>query len=195
MSTVSRMPITKARINLGKIAWRAHNDNEYFILEKDGIPVIGIMAADEMEDYLELRDARVKSAIAASRKDRENGKTRPATSLLAELKKDAVKKNAKSGVPMAPSNFAVSTTAHFDRLLKELAPKHPGLVEGLEEAISILSVDPYNRTRKYAMKKLQEVTVGEGQYRLRSGRFRFRYDIEGREVVLLCCGLRREDTY
>jgi mRNA-degrading endonuclease RelE of RelBE toxin-antitoxin system len=34
-----------------------------------------------------------------------------------------------------------------------------------------------------------------GQYRLRLGRFRFRYDIEGRMVVLYYCGLRREDTY
>ena len=43
--------------------------------------------------------------------------------------------------------------------------------------------------------KLARVPAGEGQYRLRSGRFRFRYDIAGREVVLLYCGLRREDTY
>ena len=47
---VNRLPITKARINLGQLAKRAHLDNEYFILEKDGIPVIGIMDADEMED-------------------------------------------------------------------------------------------------------------------------------------------------
>ena len=58
MTTINRLPITKARINLGQIARRAHNGNEYFILEKDGIPVIGIMAADELEDYLELRDAK-----------------------------------------------------------------------------------------------------------------------------------------
>ena len=69
MSTISRLPITKARINLGQIARRAHNNNEYFILEKDGIPVIGIMAADELEDYLELRDPKVKASIAASQKD------------------------------------------------------------------------------------------------------------------------------
>jgi hypothetical protein len=36
---------------------------------------------------------------------------------------------------------------------------------------------------------------GQGQYRLRLGRFRFRYDIAGHEVALLYCGLRREDTY
>jgi mRNA-degrading endonuclease RelE of RelBE toxin-antitoxin system len=56
-------------------------------------------------------------------------------------------------------------------------------------------LDPYNKNRKYPIKKLQGVPAGEGQYRLRSGRFRFRYDIADREVVLLYCGLRREDTY
>ena len=61
--------------------------------------------------------------------------------------------------------------------------------------ISILSVDLYNKSQKYPIKKLQGVPAGEGQYRLRSGRFRFRYDIAEREVVLLYCGLRREDTY
>ena len=91
--------------------------------------------------------------------------------------------------------FSVTTTAHFDRLLKKLAPRHPELVERFEEAISILSVDPYNKSQKYPTKKLQGVPAGEGQYRLRSGRFRFRYDIAEREVVLLYCGLRREDTY
>jgi antitoxin (DNA-binding transcriptional repressor) of toxin-antitoxin stability system len=94
MTTINRLPITKARINLGQIARRAHNGNEYFILEKDGIPVIGIMAADELEDYIELRNARVKASIAASRKDRANGKTRPAGNLLAELKKSAIRKIA-----------------------------------------------------------------------------------------------------
>jgi mRNA-degrading endonuclease RelE of RelBE toxin-antitoxin system len=91
--------------------------------------------------------------------------------------------------------YSVVTTAHFGRLMKKLASKHPDLVERFEEAIGILSLDPYNKTRKYPIKKLQVVSAGEGEYRLRSGRFRFRYDIAGREVVLLYCGLRREDTY
>ena len=91
--------------------------------------------------------------------------------------------------------FSVLTTAHFDRLLKKLAPRHPDLVERLDEAIAILSQDPHNKSGKYAIKKLAGVSAGEGQYRLRSGRFRFRYDIAEREVVLLYCGLRREDTY
>jgi hypothetical protein len=91
--TINRLPITKARINLGQIAKRAHNQNEYFILEKDGIPVIGIMAADELEDYLELRDPKARAAVAASRKDYATGKTRPASKLLAELKQNVLGKS------------------------------------------------------------------------------------------------------
>ena len=94
MHTINRLPITKARINLGQIARRAHNGNEYFILEKDGIPVIGIMAADELEDYLELRNPKVKASIAASRKDHTTGKTRPAVQLITELKRSKIRKNA-----------------------------------------------------------------------------------------------------
>jgi antitoxin (DNA-binding transcriptional repressor) of toxin-antitoxin stability system len=94
MANVSRLPITKARINLGQIARRAHNGREYFILEKDGIPVIGIMPADELEDYIEQRDAQVKASIETSRKERSKGKARPASALLAELKRSATRKTA-----------------------------------------------------------------------------------------------------
>jgi mRNA-degrading endonuclease RelE of RelBE toxin-antitoxin system len=96
---------------------------------------------------------------------------------------------------MDASSYSVSTTAHFDRLLKKLAPKHPELAERFEEAIAILWSDPHNKSHKHPIKRLEGVPAGEGQYRLRSGRFRFRYDIAGRQVVLLYCGLRREDTY
>ena len=82
---VNRLPITKARINLGQLAKRAHLDNEYFILEKDGIPVIGIMDANEMEDYLELRDPKIKAQIRQSNLDVRAGRTRSAGILLGEL--------------------------------------------------------------------------------------------------------------
>jgi mRNA-degrading endonuclease RelE of RelBE toxin-antitoxin system len=96
---------------------------------------------------------------------------------------------------MEPSAYTVLTTSHFDRLMKKLAPKHPELMDRFEEAVAVLSIDPYNKSRQHAIKKLEGVSAGDGQYRLRSGRFRFRYDIEGTEVVLLYRGLRREDTY
>ena len=81
-SVIQRLPITKARVNLGQLARRAHVNKEYFILEKDGIPVIGILDADELEDYLELRDERVAAAIRRSNADLAAGRVRPAAVLL-----------------------------------------------------------------------------------------------------------------
>jgi PHD/YefM family antitoxin component YafN of YafNO toxin-antitoxin module len=80
---VHRIPITKARVNLGQLAKRAHNNHEYFILEKDGIPVIGILNAAELEDYLELRDPKVREHIRKSREEYEAGKCRPLSEFLA----------------------------------------------------------------------------------------------------------------
>ena len=54
-------------------------------VEKDGIPVIGIMDADEMEDYLELRDPKVKAQIRQSNRDVRAGRTTSAEALLEEL--------------------------------------------------------------------------------------------------------------
>jgi len=96
---------------------------------------------------------------------------------------------------MAPSSYRVQTSAHFDRLIKKLAPKHPDLVRRFEEALAVLSSDPHNSTNNYPIKKLAGVPQGQGQYRLRFGRFCFRYDVAGKEVLLHYCGLRREDTY
>lgn len=79
---VNRLPISQARVNLGQVAKRAHVGGEYFILEKDGIPVIGIMDAAEMEDYLELRDRNVIAQIEQSNADIKAGRVRPAASLL-----------------------------------------------------------------------------------------------------------------
>jgi hypothetical protein len=57
------------RIHLGPIARLARNTNEYFILEKDRIPLIGIMVASELKDHLLKRDPTVKAAIGASRQE------------------------------------------------------------------------------------------------------------------------------
>ena len=84
-TVIHRMPITKARINLGQVVRRAHLNGEYFILEKDGIPVVGLMAAEELEDYLELRDRQVRKTIRESTNEYKNGKSRAAVDFLADL--------------------------------------------------------------------------------------------------------------
>jgi mRNA-degrading endonuclease RelE of RelBE toxin-antitoxin system len=92
--------------------------------------------------------------------------------------------------------FSIVTTAHFDRLAKALNRRHPRVFMGaLQEALGTLESDPYNVQRRFAIKKLTDVRPGEGQYRLRMGRFRFRYDISKDTVTLVRCSLRRESTY
>lgn len=82
---VTRLPITKARINLGAVVKRVHLNKEYIIIEKDGIPIAGLMDIDEFEDYLEQQDAAVHETIAACHAEYREGKSRPATELLSEL--------------------------------------------------------------------------------------------------------------
>ena len=91
---VNHIPITKARVNLGAIVKRAHLKGEYFILEKDGIPIAGIMGADELEDYLEAQNPEVQRAIAESNEDIKAGRTRPAEALFGNGKKEKVQKRS-----------------------------------------------------------------------------------------------------
>lgn len=91
--------------------------------------------------------------------------------------------------------FRVLATPQFERLFRKLEKHHPDLLDTFEQVIAILQADPHNRSRRHAIKKLEGVKPGEAQYRLRVGRWRFRYDILGQDVVLHYCGLRREETY
>lgn len=84
-TVVHRIPLTKARHNLGAVIKRVHVNKEYFILERDGIPVAGLMDADELEDYLEARDPKPQEQIRKSNEDIRDGRTRPIEELLAEL--------------------------------------------------------------------------------------------------------------
>jgi hypothetical protein len=88
---VHRIPLTKARINLGQVVRRAHVNREYFILEKDGIPVVGIMHVDDLEDYLEQQDESLKEQIKTGYQDYLGGRARDVGDLLEELQRPAKK--------------------------------------------------------------------------------------------------------
>jgi len=94
-SVVHRIPLTKARINLGQVVRRAHVNREYFILEKDGIPVVGIMHVDDLEDYLDQQDEGLKKQIKAGHQDYLAGRTRDVSEFLAELRRSSTKKAKK----------------------------------------------------------------------------------------------------
>jgi hypothetical protein len=84
---------------------------------------------------------------------------------------------------MTPA-FSVRTTPRFERLARRLAKGHPDFLSFFTRVREILQTDPYNRSRQHHIRKLESVPQGEGQYRLSLGRWRFRYDIHGREAVL-----------
>ncbi len=92
---VNRLPLTKARVNLGQVVRRVHINREFFILEKDGIPVVGLMHVDDLEDYLEMQNLAVKQQIQASVTEYRRGDARNAHELLAELKVPRGKRKKK----------------------------------------------------------------------------------------------------
>ena len=82
---VQRLALTEARNSLGAVVKRVHLNKAYVILEKGGIPLAGLMDIDEFEDYLELRDPKVRAIIRKGTEDSLTGKSRPAREVLAEL--------------------------------------------------------------------------------------------------------------
>ena len=90
--------------------------------------------------------------------------------------------------------FLVRTTPAFEREVRRLAKRYPDLRAKAARTIEILEEDPANLSRTYNIEKLHGVPSGEGQYRLRLGDWRFRYDIHGAEVVLHLCR-RRPEAY
>ncbi len=96
---------------------------------------------------------------------------------------------------MTPAGFSVRTVPSYERLSNKLHKAHRDFDAVETSAAAILGSDPYNRSRQHHIKKLRDIAPGDGQYRLSLGRWRFRYDIIDRVVLLTYCGLRREDTY
>ena len=92
--------------------------------------------------------------------------------------------------------FSVRPSPRFERLARRLTDQHPREFPArYAEALNILEIDPANLSHRHPIRELADVRAGDGAWRLRLGRFRFRYDIAGHDVELVYCGLRREDTY
>ena len=83
---VHRIAITKARTNLGQVVRRAHLNRECFILEKDGIPVAGLMNVDDFKDWLELQDPQLHQQITEGNAEYQRGEARPLDEFLTEMR-------------------------------------------------------------------------------------------------------------
>lgn len=80
--------------------------------------------------------------------------------------------------------FNISYSAAFSRDAKKLRKKDKKITEIMETANKILQDDPFNGKQIKNIKKLVDVEKGCGQWRIRFGDYRIRYDIIGKDVVL-----------
>ena len=91
-----------------------------------------------------------------------------------------------------PQFFRLLPSTRFKRDLEGILKQNPALLRVLEPLKAILLLDPSNRTGRYDIKKLRDVPVGEGQWRIRAGKYRLRYDIVGIDVILYSFKHRKE---
>jgi prevent-host-death family protein len=84
-TTLDRIPLTEARASLGRLVREVHATRRHVVLERDGVPMAALVPLDELEDWLEAREAEAAAVIAESRADRAAGRTKPAAALLREL--------------------------------------------------------------------------------------------------------------
>ena len=82
------------------------------------------------------------------------------------------------------SKFKVLSTPCFDRELQKIYKRDKKIADMLEKVAEILAEDSFNHSGKYDIKKLVDVKQGDGQWRIRLGAYRFRYDIFGKQTVL-----------
>lgn len=90
--------------------------------------------------------------------------------------------------------FSVRTTPSFEGLARSLSQRHPEFQGLLERAVQTLEDDPISGAEPITSRNWRLSPSGRASGDS-LGRFRFRYDVYSREVVLQYCGLRREDTY
>ncbi len=107
-TAITTLPATKAKTRFGEVIKRVHNNKEYIIVEKNGIPVIAIMDADEFEDYLEVHNPRIQRLIRKSYEEYKTGKGRQVEEFLAELRA-----YPKSSVALSGDMAGQSLPLHF----------------------------------------------------------------------------------
>ena len=80
--------------------------------------------------------------------------------------------------------YRVVASSAFERDVRRLRRQRPDVYGSLLRAVEVLERDPFNRKVEANIRKLVDVPAGEGQFRLRMGDYRLRYDVVDGDVVL-----------
>lgn len=84
-------------------------------------------------------------------------------------------------------------TSRFRRDAQKLLKQHPDLwMCSNSYKQRWRQIPTNNRSHEHDIKKLSGLSKGEGQWRIRVGIYRVRYDIAGRDIVLYSFRHRRE---
>ncbi|MBX9660395.1 MAG: type II toxin-antitoxin system prevent-host-death family antitoxin [Nitrospiraceae bacterium] len=75
---IKRITLTEARVHMGAVIKRVQK-GERFILEKDGIPVAGLLPVDQFEDYLKDRDPKAVKQTTQPKKVQKSRRVRNAS--------------------------------------------------------------------------------------------------------------------
>jgi len=88
--------------------------------------------------------------------------------------------------------FRIFVSSYCAREIRDLHQRNPELPAVLEKLKALLQEDPHNISRRYDIKKLKGIKHGQGQWRIRSGKYRLRYDVFGKDVILYSFRHRKE---
>jgi mRNA-degrading endonuclease RelE of RelBE toxin-antitoxin system len=92
------------------------------------------------------------------------------------------------------SSFRLVYTTACKRDIKFLIGRNQEIYLQFLKLHEVLREDPYNISRKFNITKLTDTPPGEGQWRIRAGKYRLRYDIFDQAVVLYSFS-HRKDAY
>ena len=67
--------------------------------------------------------------------------------------------------------FTVLAQPNFERMAQSLRKQHRDFDGNFTRALEIVKSDPHNVSRSYPIRKLTDVKLGDGQYRLRLEHF------------------------
>jgi len=90
-----------------------------------------------------------------------------------------------------PTAFHVVSSKPFESDVKKLTKRNKQLLQIVKDLLAELRRDPYTGI---GVSKLTDVKHGEGQYRIRSGNYRIRFDIDNHNVIPHSF-THRKDTY
>lgn len=92
------------------------------------------------------------------------------------------------------SSYRIVSTRAFERSARKLIRKTPAIEDVIGALTGVLRADPLNLSRQHSIRRLTNVEEGDGQWRIRSGAYRLRYDVLGQDVVLHSIN-HRKDAY